>query len=209
MNLLSLVPGVGTMRTLLRAAPFVVLGLLLAALVVERTTVVRVTAERDRIIRVVDPSGKATPDQAIALAQDVLMQRDAAKSALTVTTANYRRATAVAQAADLNHARAVEQHDAAISGKVQHDLEAQLTSARDAADAHARELRANAAASAPASADRGSGGAAGVSGSAGATSGTPGSRSATELDDSRACAAGVTLAEGWQRWWAEVTAAPR
>lgn len=196
-------------RALLRAAPLIMLGLLIGALAIEHRAVTTVTAERDRIIRVVDPTGKASPDQAIAIAQGAISQRDAAKSALTVTTANYRRATASAQAADLTHARAVEQHDAAISGKVQHDLEAQLASARADADRHAGSLRAPDTAPAAPGTDRGGSGVSGLPGAAYAASGAPGAHTAAELDDTRACAVGVTLAEGWQRWWREVAAAPR
>ena len=210
MNFLKSLPLPGWLAVVVRAAPLIVLGILIAAIVVQRQKVIRVTAERDRIIRVVDPTGKASPDEAIGLAQGALTERDAAKVALTVTTANYRRATSDAQAADLAHARAVEQRDAAISGKVQHDLETRIASARADADAHARSLRApGAPATAPAGADRGGGGGAGVPRPADAARGAAGARAATELADARACAVGVTLAEGWQRWWSEVSAAPR
>lgn len=208
MNLLKLaLPG--WVGALLRASPWIAIGLLIAAVVVKHNEVIQVTGQRDRIIHVIDPSGKTTPDQAIVAAQRVLTERDAAKTALTVTTANYRLATTKAQAADLAHARAVEARDALTTGRMQHDLETQLAGARADADRHARSLRADTAAAAAAGTDRGSSGAAGVPGPANAAGGAAGARAATELDDSRACAAGVTLAEGWQRWWAEVTVAPR
>lgn len=209
MNLLARLVVPAWLQALFRAAPFIAVGLLLAALVVQRQTVVRVTGERDRIVRVLDPSGKASPDEAIVAAQRVLTERDAAKAALTVTAANYRRATAQAQAADLTHARAVEQRDAATSGRIQHDLEIQIAGARADADDYARRLRARDAAPAAASADRRGGSAAGVPRPPDATGGAPLPDPATQLADVRACAVNTTVAEGWQRWWTEVTAAPR
>ena len=208
MNLLKLaLPGWA--GALLRAAPYIVLGLMIAALVVQRQTIVQVTGQRDRIIRVFDPSGKTSPDQAIVAAQRVLTERDAAKSALTVTTRNYRLATVRAQAADLVHARAVESRDAAINGRVQHDLETQLASARADADAYAGRLRARDTAADAADSDRGGRGRTGVSGAAGPAGRAALPDPATQLDDVRACAAGITIASGWQRWWAEVTAVAR
>ena len=209
MNFLKSLPLPGWLAVVVRAAPLIVLGILIAAIVVQRQQVIRVTAERDRIVRVLDPSGKASPDEAIVAAQRVLTERDAAKAALTVTAANYRRATAQAQAADLTHARAVEQRDAATTGRIQHDLEIQIASARADADDYARRLRARDAAPAAAGADRRAGGAAGVSRPADAAGGAPLPDPATQLADVRACALNTTLAEGWLRWWAEVTAAPR
>ena len=209
MNLLARLVVPAWLQALFRAAPFIAVGLLLAALVVQRQTVVRVTGERDRIVRVLDPSGKASPDEAIVAAQRVLTERDAAKAALTVTAANYRRATAQAQAADLTHARAVEQRDAATTGRIQHDLEIQIAGARADADDYARRLRARDAAPAAAGPDRRGGSAAGVSRPADAAGGAPLPDPATQLADVRACAVNTTLAEGWQRWWAEVTAVPR
>ena len=209
MNFLKSLPLPGWLAVVVRAAPLIVLGILIAAIVVQRQNVIRVTGERDRIIRVVDPTGKASPDQAIALAQGVLMERNAAKAALTVTTANYRRATADAQAADLSHARAVEQHDAATSGRIQHDLEVQIASARADADDYARRLRARDTAAAAAGTDRGGSGGAGVSRPADAAGGAALPDPATQLADVRACAVNTAVAAGWQRWWSEVSATPR
>ena len=209
MNLLARLVVPAWLQALFRAAPFVAVGLLIAALVVQRQTVVRVTGERDRIVRVLDPSGKASPDEAVVAAQRVLTERDAAKAALTVTAANYRRATADAQAADLTHARAVEQRDAATSGRIQHDLEVQIASARADADDYARRLRARDTAAAAAGADRGGSGGPGVSRPADPASGAALPDPATQLADVRACAVNTTVAEGWQRWWSAVKATPR
>ena len=83
-------------RALLRATPLIVLGLLVGALVFERHEVTTITAQRDRIIRVIDPSGKTSPEQAIVAAQRVVDERTAAKTALTVPTGNETRMASMA-----------------------------------------------------------------------------------------------------------------
>ncbi len=77
---------------LLKVAPFIVLGILIAALLVQRQTVIRIAGERDRLVTVVteatvppDAKGRRkalTPDEALAAARGLARDRDDARGSL-------------------------------------------------------------------------------------------------------------------------------
>lgn len=100
---------------LLKVAPWVAAGVLLAAALVERVTIVRVTAERDRLVTVVtdatvpaDARGdrKAlTPDQALAAAAGLARDRDDARASLARVDADARASKARSDVADRALAR--------------------------------------------------------------------------------------------------------
>lgn len=128
------------------------------------------------------------------------------KAAFTATVANFRAATAQAQAADQAHARDVEHRDAGISQEAQNDLTKQRDDAVARAADYARRLRAGTAES-----PVGGGSATGLpvpAGAAGAADGA-GATAVVPAADLTVCAENSVKAQGWPDWWRKVSAAPR
>lgn len=196
---------------LFRAAPWVVFGVLIAALLGQHRTIV-IEREVNREFRqlATDASGAAkllsVADARTAFTR-VTRDRDDAKSALTQTVASYRVTAAKARANDLAHARAVETAQTTITKETTHALTRQLADARAAADRHVG-LHADPT-SGPDRGGPGGGGAARLPALAGAPGGAAGAGQAAELDDTRVCAANTVKAQGWMDWWTAVAAIRR
>lgn len=122
----------------------------------------------------------------------------AEQSAHALTVANYRKAAAEAEAADLAHARKVEAHYAEIAKEQSDDLRQKLDTALARAADYARRLRVTSATHPSSSAIPDLPG----------TSRTPGdpagASEAAFMADTLICAEAVVKAEGWQGWWTKI-----
>jgi hypothetical protein len=128
----------------------------------------------------------------------------AEKAARREEIANLRATAAKAHADDLTHARAVETRQAQINQENQDALLSRLADARADADAYARQLRANRAAGA----DSGGGAGTDLPGATDAAGLSAHADRVAELD-AQACAANTVIADGWQRWWRDVSGVER
>lgn len=113
---------------------------------------------------------------------------------------NITAEVAKAAAADMAHARTVEQANAKIAEEKQHALETELAAARRAAADYARLHPAPQTAA-------GSGEAADVPRPAEPAAGADErpAEAVVPSSDLDACAVGYTVARGWQDWWSQVT----
>lgn len=113
--------------------------------------------------------------------------------------ANWKAASAKAQAADAAHARQVEQQQAQIAQDAEHDLQTQLADARSIA---ARWMQQH---TAPAN-DHSSGGNAAMPDIANATrdANLASAQAIVSGADIDACTTDFVIAQGWQQWWSKV-----
>lgn len=200
---------------LLRAAPWIAAGLLLAALLVRERVHTVVKRERDLIVQVVTEltakttaTGSAKPlpiAKAVAAARKLATDHKAAQVALVTQQDATRLATARALAADTARARAVETRYARINQETSHALSSRLSAARADAAAYSRRVRLAAVATVPAAPGRGGG--SGVPSLALAAERVAASGGPAVLDaDLEICATNTVKAQAWRDWWADVTA---
>lgn len=204
----------GWLPRLFRVAPWIVIGLILAAMfarervhVVTKRELIIVRAERDAVVGAVgDATGeRVTPVTAVRAAVTLRRDRDAARVALTRQQDATRLATARATAADLARIRVVETRYARITQETSIALVPRLAAARADAAAYARRVRV--AAGVAAAADSGRGREPDLPEPTLAAGRVAASGGAAVLDaDLRICATNTVLAESWREWWGRVTA---
>ena len=191
---------------LLRAAPWIVIGLLLAAVLVQRRTVVEV---RTRLVMVERERDQVTAALAETVIEPAKRPRTVAPGDAVRAAATYREARVQARLTATATARASEQRQTRATQEIQDALQPRLAAARAAAARHAAATSGRMCA-APA-ADRGAAGPArDLSRPADPAGAVAGAGEAAELAarsaDLAACGEAVIKAEGWQDWWRRVSA---